>query len=327
MMQKLQGKSAKELLMQNGFFIVMILVFVFFSVTTNNFCTVSNVFSIIHSAAPDLIYAVAAGWIIMMGMTDLSIGSVMYLTTAVFTILYVNYKVPLGVAFAIGILCGLMVGAINGLIVVRLHVNAMIATMGTQIIFRGVARTILGGLPLALDSSVTRISSMKFGVIYLDSIFAVVILILIYMLHRKTKFGRYVTAIGNSDVVAGKLGIDVPKVVFVSFLLSALLAAIGGLVLEYQVAGVTLAFGSGKEFTAIAICVIGGFSMYGGKGDMLKGVLLGAMTLKIIEAGLNFMGASPYAYKFVQGGIIFVAMYALSYQEILALRNRRLQKD
>ena len=66
--------------------------------------------------------------------------------------------------------------------------------------------------------------------------------------------------------------------------------------------------------------------MYGGKGDMLKGVLLGAMTLKIIEAGLNFMGASPYAYKFVQGGIIFVAMYALSYQDLLALRNKKVKE-
>ena len=320
------GQTMKELLLKNGFFIVMILVFIFFSIATNNFCTISNVISILHSAAPDLIYAVAAGWIIMMGMTDLSIGSVMYLTTAVFTVLYVNYHIPLPVALLAGIISGILVGVINGIIIVKFHVNSMIATMGTQIVVRGLARTVLGGLPLALASSVTKISSFKIVGVYVDSIVAVLVLVLIYIVHKRTKFGRYITAIGNSEAVAEKLGINVNKVVFLSFIMSALLAAFGGLILEYQVAGVTLSFGAGKEFTAIAICVIGGFSMYGGKGDMLKGVLLGAMTLKIIEAGLNFMGASPYAYKFVQGGIIFVAMYALSYQDLLALRNKKVKE-
>ena len=326
MKSKWHGQTMKELLLQNGFFIVMILVFIFFSVAANNFCTLSNVISILHSAAPDLVYAVAAGWIIMMGMTDLSIGSVMYLTTAVFTVLYVNYQVPLPAALLIGIISGVLVGVVNGIIIVKFHVNSMIATMGTQIVFRGLARTVLGGLPLALASSVTKISSTKILGVYVDSIIAVLILVLIYIVHKRTKFGRYITAIGNSEAVAEKLGINVNKIVFASFLMSALLAAFGGLILEYQVAGVTLSFGAGKEFTAIAICVIGGFSMYGGKGDMLKGVLLGAMTLKIIEAGLNFMGASPYAYKFVQGGIIFVAMYALSYQDLLALRNKKVKE-
>ncbi|MBC5689862.1 ABC transporter permease [Mediterraneibacter sp. NSJ-55] len=313
----------KEFLMKYSFVIIIILVFVYFSLVTDNFCTAGNIISMLHTAAPNFIFAAGAAMIIVTGKVDLSIGSVMYLATAVFTVLIENMKINIVSALLGALVAGLAVGIVNGLLVVLLKVTPMIATMGTMIAVRGIARTVSGGMPLSLPENIRGLGTYKIGPIFLDIIIAFIVLILMYILHSRTKFGRLITAIGNDEKIAVKLGINVPKIIVLDFMLSALLATISGLLLSFQVGGVTLAFGQGKEFTAIAICVIGGFSMFGGTGHVLKGLPIGVMTLTIIEAGLNFMGVSPYAYQLVQGGIIFIAMYAQSYQSLVQIKKKK----
>lgn len=323
-MKKVKGEfSLKEFLMKYSFVIIIILVFIYFSLVTDNFCTVGNIISMLHTAAPNFVFATGAAMIIVTGKVDLSIGSVMYLATAVFTVLIENMEANILVAVGASLLAGVAIGLINGLLIVALKVTPMIATMGTMIAIRGVARTVSGGMPLSLPENIRALGTYKIGAVFLDIIVAFVILLLIYILHNRTKFGRLITAIGNDEKIAIKLGINVPKVIVLDFVLSGFLAAVSGLLLSFQVGGVTLAFGQGKEFTAIAICVIGGFSMFGGTGHVLKGIPIGVMTLTIIEAGLNFMGVSPYAYQLVQGGIIFVAMYAQSYQSFVQVKKKK----
>lgn len=322
-MQKTKsGFNWKEFLMKYSFVIIIILVFVYFSLVTEHFCTVGNIISMLHTAAPNFVFAAGAAMIIVTGKVDLSIGSVMYLSTAVFTVLInAGANVWLSVLAAAG--AGLLAGLLNGFLIIALKVTPMIATMGTMIAIRGVSRSICGGMPLSLPESIRSIGALKIGPVFLDVIIALLVLVLIYIVHSRTKFGRLVTAIGNDEKIAVKLGIGVSKIIMANYLLSALLASVSGLMLSMQVGGVTLAFGQGKEFTAIAICVIGGFSMFGGTGHVLKGLPIGVMTLTVIEAGLNFMGVSPYAYRFVQGGIIFIAMYAQSYQSLVQVKKEK----
>lgn len=313
----------KEFLMKYSFVIIIVLVFIYFSLVTDHFCTAGNIISMLHTAAPNFVFAAGAAMIILTGKVDLSIGSVMYLATAVFTVLIENMKINIMIALFAALAAGMAVGLINGLLAVVLKVTPMIATMGTMIAVRGIARTISGGMPLSLPENIRGLGTYKIGPVFLDIVIAVAILSAIYILHSRTRFGRLITAIGNDEKIAVKLGIHVPKLVILDFILSALLATISGLMLSFQVGGVTLAFGQGKEFTAIAICVIGGFSMFGGTGHVLKGLPIGVMTLTIIEAGLNFMGVSPYAYQLVQGGIIFIAMYAQSYQSFVQVKKKK----
>ena len=315
--------SLKEFFMKYSFVIIIILVFIYFSLVTDNFCTPGNIISMLHTAAPNFIFAAGAAMIIVTGKVDLSIGSVMYLSTAVFTVLIENMGVNAVIAAFAALIAGMFIGVINGVLVVALRVTPMIATMGTMIAVRGIARTVSGGMPLSLPEEIRAIGSLKIGPIFLDIIIACIVLILVYILHSRMKFGRLVTAIGNDEKIAAKLGINVSKIILLDFILSAALASIAGLILAFQVGGVTLAFGQGKEFTAIAICVIGGFSMFGGTGHIIKGLPLGVMTLTIIEAGMNFMGISPYAYQLVQGGIIFIAMYAQSYQSLVQTKKKK----
>ncbi|MGB3556869.1 MAG: ABC transporter permease, partial [Jannaschia sp.] len=103
---------------------------------------------------------------------------------------------------------------------------------------------------------------------------------------------------------------------FAAFVAAGLLAALGGFVAAAQTGSVTTFLGRGMEFTAVAVVVVGGISLFGGSGNIASGVLLGALTFEVIRAGLNHVGANPYAYQLVGGAVIFVAMFAFS------LKNR-----
>lgn len=124
-----------------------------------------------------------------------------------------------------------------------------------------------------------------------------------------------------------KLGVNVRKTTVKMYVYSALMAGVAGILTAIQTGGVATTFGSGKEFVAISVAAIGGISMSGGSGRMLTGITLGVLTLSIIESGLNFAGASPYAYRFVQGGIIFIAMYVQSYQAMIRVKAKKIESE
>lgn len=313
----------KDFLMQYGFVLILILVTAFFGMTTNNFLTVSNLLSILHNAAPVFIFAAGAAMIIMEGDVDLSIGSTMYLAAAVATILISRKGTPVPIVLLIVIAICVGIGSFNGWIIYKFEMSPMIATMAVMITVRGLAQQISNGVAISLPDFLRKWNSAKIGGVYADIFLAAAVLTLTEVLHRKTPFGRQVTTLGNDKRVAEKLGVDVRAVMMKNYIYSALLAGFAGLLTAIQTGGVASTFGSGKEFTAISVAAIGGISMSGGSGRIFTGVLLGVLTLNIIESGLNFAGASPYAYRFVQGGIIFVAMYVQSYQSMIRVRAEK----
>lgn len=312
----------KEFLMKYAFVIIIVLVTLFFSFTTSNFFSGKNAFRILHNAAPVFIFSSGAAMVIMAGMVDLSIGSTMFLSAAVATILIARKHMNIFLVVLIIITMCLAIGIINGLLVEKFRLAPMIATMGMMIALRGIAQEITGGVVISLPNKVARISAVKLGPVYIDSIIALAIVVIVHIVHTRTVYGRNVTAIGNSENVARKLGINVRKSVLGIYVWSALIASVAGILTAIQVGGVSTTFGSGKEFVAISVAAIGGISMFGGKGKVLSGIILGVFTLTIIESGLNFSGASPYIYRFIQGGIIFFAMYAQSYQLLIKTKKK-----
>ena len=316
--------NVKEFLMKYGFVIILILVTAFFGITTNNFITVKNLFSILHNAAPVFAFCVGAAMVIMSGMVDLSIGSTMYLSAAIGTILIVRKNVPIILALlAVAAIC-IIIGIINGLVIDKFDMSPMIATMATMIVIRGLAQYITNSVVISLPDYLRKLNSLKIGGIYIDIFIAAIVLILTEIVHRRTSFGRYVTTIGK---VAEKLGVNVRKTTVKMYVYSALMAGVAGILTAIQTGGVATTFGSGKEFVAISVAAIGGISMSGGSGRMLTGITLGVLTLSIIESGLNFAGASPYAYRFVQGGIIFIAMYVQSYQAMIRVKAKKIESE
>lgn len=315
--------KVKEFLMKYGFVMILILVTLYFGVTTNNFFTIYNLLSILHNAAPVFIFSAGAAMVIMSGMVDLSIGSTMYLTAAIATIMISRMGIPIPVVLAVVVIVCILIGILNGWVIDKFEMSPMIATMATMIAIRGLSQQITNSVVISLPDWLRKLNSLKLAGIYLDIFLAAGILILTQIIHKRTSFGRYVTAIGNEKKVAVKLGVHVQLTTIKMYVFSALLAGLAGILTAIQTGGVATTFGSGKEFTAISVAAIGGISMSGGSGKMLSGITLGVLTLSIIESGLNFSGASPYAYRFVQGGIIFVAMYVQSYQSMIRVKTAK----
>jgi ribose/xylose/arabinose/galactoside ABC-type transport system permease subunit len=148
------------------------------------------------------------------------------------------------------------------------------------------------------------------GPIYLDTALALLILVAVHLVHRCTSFGRQLTAIGNNEDVARRIGIPVGQRTFWTLVLTGALAALGGVMYTMQVAVNTAKIGEGMEFTAVAAVVVGGISLFGGRGNILWAVILGSLMFQIVRSGLQHIGANPYSYRLVEGVVIFIAMYA-----------------
>ncbi len=319
------GMQVRAFLLRRGFEIVFLLMIVFYSLTAPRFLTFDNINSLLHAAAPTMVIASGLALVVMTGKLDMSVGSIAFVASTIGTILMIRYDVPLLPALVVILVTGAVLGALNGLIILVLRINPLIATMGTMIALRGVGLELTRSSVINLPDDVRRLGGLTVGPIFADVLIALAIMVVIHLLHTRTPFGRRIMAIGNDPDTAARLGVRVSQVTFWSFVLSGFLASIGGFLTTLQVGGVSAYLGSGLEFVGVSIVVIGGISLFGGEGSILPGVLRGALMLEIIRNGLNHLGADPYAYRFVNGGIIFVAMYADSLRSRLPAQIKRLR--
>ena len=322
-----KSSSKKEFILNNGPLFVLIILISFFSMTTKNFLSLQNLISIFHNAAPMIILATGVSLVIMTGEIDISVGTNMFLSTGIGMVLVVRYGFPEEIGILLTLVVGILFGALNGFIVVILEVNPLIATMGTMIAMRGLALNITKGMIITLPESLRVIGSMRIGYIYFDIILSLIVLIIFHGFHTRTVNGRHITAVGNGKEIAQKAGVRVRYISFLTFIISGFLASLAGLIAIFQVGGVSITFGQGNEFTAIAIAVIGGISLFGGEGNIFSGIILGAIILMVIQSGLNFIGASPYLYSFIQGCIIFLAMYVQSLKNYIQPTFKMLDSD
>lgn len=293
-----------------GFLIVLAAVYMLFSLTAPSFFGIANLISILHVVAPLIIVASGMALVVISGRLDISVGSIAYVASAVFTILMRDGGMPFAGALIAAIVVGLVLGAINGVIVVGLRVNSLIATLGTMVAFRGLGLALTDGGLIEMPQAVKPLGNTMIGPVFLDTLLALTILVAVHFVHRRTSFGRQLTAIGNGEDVARRIGIPVERRTFTALVLSGLLAALAGVIYTMQVAVSTAKIGEGMEFTAVAAVVVGGISLFGGRGNILTSVILGTLTFQMIRSGLQHIGANPYSYRLVEGAVIFVAMYA-----------------
>ncbi len=314
-----ERRNLRQIIQYYGFPIILILVLIFLAVSTRNFFTLRNIMGLLHSSAPIMITASGLALVVMSGNIDISIGSITFLSSTIAAVLIVRLGVSPVLAVPLVFVTGAACGAVTGLIVTKLRMNPLIASMGMLFILRGFALRLTEGRVISLPDAFRNFGNLKIGFVYVDVIIAIIFIIFVHLLHTKTSFGRNIMAIGNDQKAAQTIGINTDRVLFFSFVLSGLFASIGGFFNAMQLGGVTLHMGQGLEFTGIAMIVVGGISLFGGEGSIIPGFILGVFTLNLIENGLNHLGASPYAYPFFRGGVIFVAMFA----DTLKARVRR----
>jgi ribose/xylose/arabinose/galactoside ABC-type transport system permease subunit len=273
------------------------------------------------------VLATGLAFVIMTSKLDISVGSTVFLASAIGAILIsrMHAPIPLAILAVLGI--GLLAGAINGFTVVVLRVNPLIGTLGTMMALRGLALQLTNSMVISLPQNLRALGGTRVGGVYIDIIFAAVVLVIMHIVHTRTTFGRQVMAIGNGAEVAERLGVKVNRVTFWAFLLSGFMASVASIVLMLQLGAVSPDAGSGYEFSAIAMLVIGGVSLFGGEGTIIPGIILGGFTLTVIQAGLNYVGASVYVYPFVRGGIIFIAMFADALKAKVKVRVKMISEN
>ena len=310
--ERLRPRALKDRFLANGsvssIAIFFVAVVVLFSFTTDEFLTVPNILNILRQSAPLLIVAAAMTLVITTAGIDLSVGSILALVSAVSAIL-LQWNLPWPIVIVLMLAGGGLVGALQGFFIAYEGIPAFIVTLAGLGIISGLANLITGGysIPIAPSMFTDIGRGWLFGVPF-PAWIAMVILIIAYSLFNETPFGRYVTGIGANAEAVRRAGVNTRWTTLFVYVLSGSMAALAGIVLTARLGSGSSNAGQGFELQVIAAVVLGGTSLFGGRGTIV-GTLLGALTVAVIGNGLILAHLSPFLTPIVTGVIILVAIW------------------
>lgn len=308
------------------FALLMLVVLFFYLAVGSSFISPYNLRTVLVQSVVVMIAAAGATLVIVSGGIDLSVGSLLALTTVVVALvdrsLLESGTAP-ALAGIIAVLCGIIVsslcGLLNGLSVSLLKVSPFITTLGALWIFRGVALWLAGGVTVETGSRhmtwLMEITPDPAWLVVSPGVWLTTIVILTtFVFLRRTAFGRYVYAIGSSESTARLCGIQVELHKIIIYTIAGTLAGIAGVMLfSYQNQGdPTAAFG--KELYVIAAVVIGGASLSGGRGSVL-GALVGALFIQFLEQGLIHTRVEDHFQKMIVGAFLIGAIALDRYRQ------------
>lgn len=316
-------ERAAAVLMNQASLVLFGVVLVVFGLLSPAFRDPQNGVNILIQTSSTGILAVGMTLVLLTAGVDLSVGAIMFVAAAL------GGKWLLGggslpAALAIMLLVGTGFGALNGLLITRLGIMAFVVTLATRYFGRGLGLQITETRAMNLPDSFYELGAARIvGVPVPILVFACVVL-LAHLALTRTPFGRQIYAVGADLEAARKAGIRTRWVLWRVYAICGLCAAVAGVVALSQAPAVSPSFGNNREFLAIAAAVLGGTSLFGGRGAVLPGTVLGAVLIQTIENGLNILNVNPYLYPLITSGVIFVAVLLDSVRSRwLARRNRR----
>ncbi len=305
-----------------GFFIGIVALFGFWdsSSASDGFISIHNATHILNQTAPVGILAIGMTFVLLTAGIDLSVGSIMYLSVVVFGLYASEVSIP--VALVITASVGAAIGLLNASAVVILRVAPFIVTLASMSMLRGCGRMLTETKQVYMSESTREFGLSSFvGVPWPIWILAVVALTS-WVVLSQTGFGRHIYAVGEHPDAAIKAGIHRGAILFSVYAICGLCAGIAGLVAVSQYGAASTEFGGGMEFQAIAAAVLGGTSLFGGRGSV-GGTLFGAVLVNTVNSGLNSIDADPYVYPLITASIIFAAVLIDSYRNhIISQLNR-----
>lgn len=305
-------------------FMVIFLELVVFSLASKYFLTLNNITTILRQVAILGVVAVGQSIIFIICGVDISIGANCAMTGCLVAYLMTIAKVPDVAAMLIGLVFGLIVGTVNGVVVTKLRIPALIATMGMQNILRGSAYIISGGIPFyGIPDTYTWIAN---GYVLKIIPVSVVIMLLIFVLGviflEKTYVGRQIYALGGNTEATRLAGVNVQLRSIQCFAISGLLSSLGGIMLMYRINSGQPNAAQEYDMNAITSVALGGMSLSGGEGR-LTGVLLGVLIIGIMNNGLVLMNVGDYWQIAIRGVILILA---LAIDTLTVVRNERVAK-
>lgn len=304
-------KGIGSFLLKNDTLVGLVLLCIILSLSTDYFLSISNFMNVLQQVSVIGIIAIGMTFIITSAEIDLSVGSVVAFSGSVMGVLFALFDFPIGIAIIIAMLGSLLLGLIMGMISIKFVIPSFIVTLASMMTVRGLAFIITDGYPSPIDSEFTKWIGQKSTLGIPHSVFIFVIVVFLgYYLLEKSRFGRYVLAVGGNKEAARIAGIHVTKIRLIVFSMSGLLAGLAGVVLASQFGAGSPNSGNMYELDAIAAVVLGGTNLYGGRGRIL-GTVMGVLIIGVIDNGLNLLNVSPY-YQMVTKGIVILLALGLN---------------
>jgi len=298
----------RNLLHRFGLLLVILLVGLFLSLSSDSFMSVANLTNVARQVSINGILAVGVTFVLLTGGVDLSLGSVVALSGVACATFAHPGDHSVFVPIAVGLLTGAACGLVNGTLVTLGGVAPFIVTLGMMTIARGLALIFSGGRPVAdMSNELTALAGDFFGIPIPMLCFAGVAAAAWFFLSN-FRLGRHIYAVGGNENAARAAGVPVEQVKLFAYGLCGLLAGLAGVVLAARITTGQPNAGQAYELDAIAAVVIGGTSLAGGVGT-ITGTLLGVLLIGVINNGLDLQGVSSYYQAVIKGVIIVGAVW------------------
>lgn len=277
----------------------------------SRFMTTSNILNILRQTSINAVIATGMTFVILTGGIDLSVGSILGFSGAVAAMMLAS-GVDSIIAIPVALIVGLVVGALNGVLISKGKLQPFIVTLATMTMLRGATLVFTDGKPIGTGFEANSKLFAWFGNGYVLGIPVPIIVIIVTFLVAlfvltQTKIGRYVYALGGNEEATKLSGISTDKVKIFVYAISGMMAALAGIIITSRLSSAQPTAGSGYELDAIAAVVLGGTSLAGGTGTIV-GTMIGALIIGDLNNALNLMDVSSYFQMLAKGSVILLAV-------------------
>lgn len=305
----MESKKIINRMQDFGALIALFVLVVLIGIISPEFRTIGNFLSLLRQSSVNGLIAFGMTCVILTGGIDLSVGSVLALSTALCAGMIAR-GVPVGAVMAAALIIGTAFGVVSGILVTKGRLQPFIATLITMTVFRGITMIYMDGRPISNlgDSFWLKFvgKGNLFGIPFPVIIFLTVFALLFFVLERTT-FGRRIYATGSSEKAAKLAGVNIDRTKLAAYAISGCMSALSGIILLSRLNSAQPTLGSGYELDAIASVALGGTSMNGGRGR-IWGTFVGVLIIAVLNNGLNILGVSSYWQDVVKGIVILCAV-------------------
>jgi ribose/xylose/arabinose/galactoside ABC-type transport system permease subunit len=304
-----------------GLVAAIIILYLALAPSAPNFLSTANQFNILRDAAFVGIIAFGMTLVLIAGEIDISVGANAAFSGVVLALMITN-GVPIPVATIVVLLIGSAIGAAAGLLRARFDIPSFIVTLALWLGLRGLAQVLSDAVPVVIPSlAFQNLGSGRILGVPNPTILMVIVFVVFLFISRQTVFGRSVYAVGGNSEAAKLSGIPVARIRTSVFAITGFLAAVVGVLFASRLGSGNSAAATGLEFDVIAAVVVGGTSLFGGRGSMV-GTLLGVLFIGALGNGLVLMGVDPFMQNVVRGVVILLAVFVniVSTKRLSAMR-------
>ncbi len=307
-------------LRQGSVFLILLALVILFSLGSDRFLQERNLVNILVQNAPIIVMTVGMTLTMLVGGIDLSVGSIAALSGAISAGLVVNNGLSVGMGMLVGLIIGFLLGLVNGGLVVYGKLPPFVATLAMLGIARGLTLVYTEGRPISgMGEAYTYWGTGKVGTVPVPVIVWIVVVLLFWLLLKRTRFGLHIYAIGGGEETSRLAGVSVNRVKLLTYGLSGVLAGLAGLLLTARLWSAQPQVASGFELNAIAAAVLGGVSLFGGVGSVLSAVV-GALIVGVLNNGMNLLRVASYTQQIIQGVVLVLAITIDLYSKKLERR-------